>query len=92
MWRFYFGPTNSKETSRSVFSMTDMSATLDSVLRSEAMGNKALRFETQLQKQDLDDERKRRSMTVGIVLTVVVGVVTSGPARKERGPATIGAG
>ena len=56
--------------------MTDMSATLDSVLRSEAMGNKALRFETQLQKQDLDDERKRRSMTVGIVLTVVVGVVT----------------
>ena len=53
-----------------------MSATFDSVLRSEAMSNKAVNFGTQLQKQDLDDERKRRSMIVATVLTVVVGVVT----------------
>lgn len=49
---------------------------LDSVLRAESMTSKALQFEAQLQKQDLTDERKRRTMVVGVVLTIVIGVVS----------------
>lgn len=49
--------------------------TMDSVLRAEGMLHKAYQFETQLQRQDLIDERKRRSFVIGVVLSVLVGIV-----------------
>lgn len=48
----------------------------DSVMRAEEMSNRALNFETQLQKRDLDDERKRRAMIIGIVVSVIVSIVS----------------
>lgn len=47
----------------------------DSALRAIQTTNKAVSFETQLQQQDLSDERKRRAFLVAGVVSVVVGVV-----------------